>query len=575
MRLHDDDKVARYTSAGWWTDETWDGLLRGQVAARPDHVAVVDPVNKRDLVGMPAARWTWAELDRQVDGLAAVLLAEGVAAGDTIGLQLVNGVELVQAYLALQRIGAVASPFPVAFRAYELEQLGALAGITLLLTSGRIGDRDSAAEARELVDRVPSLQRVLAWGEGLPDGVVSLDDALSAEPDLQPLRAYVAQRSSDPSDCVTLCWTSGTEAVPKGVLRASNDWIAIAKGSVDGAGLGPDDVLLNPFPMVNMAGIGGMLVPWLLTGATLVQHHPFDLPTFLRQVAEERPTYTVAPPALLTMLLANEAVLAKADLSSLRVIGSGSAPLSSWMIHGWKDRFGIDVTNLFGSNEGIALIGEPSTIPDLDQRASYFPRFGGPGLTWGNRAAAGMQTRLVDLHTGAEITSAGQPGELRLTGPTVFSHYLPASAPDAHPFDEQGYFCTGDVFELVADDAGELRFLSYVDRAKDMIIRGGMNISPAEVEGLLADHQAVAEVAVVGVPDDVLGERACAFVVPREGASVTLSQLVEHLRAKRVASYKLPERVVVVDALPRNPLGKVLKRVLREGAARDLVEAGA
>ena len=574
MRLHDDETVARHTSAGWWTTETWDDLLRTQVFARPDELAVVDPVNKPALVGRAPERWTWSELDRQVDALAALLLDEGVTTGDTVGLQLVNSVELVQAYLALHRIGAVASPFPVQFRAYELEQLGALAGITALLTHGQIADRSSAAEALDLVAQIPSLQRVLAWGADLPEGIVDVGGALAQGPDLAHLEQHLAGLAVDANDCVTVCWTSGTESVPKGVLRASNDWIAIAKGSVDGAGLAADDVLLNPFPMVNMAGIGGMLVPWLLTGATLVQHHPFDLPAFLLQVAQERPTYTVAPPALLTMLLANEAVLAQADLSSLRVIGSGSAPLSSGMIRGWKERFGIDITNLFGSNEGIALIGEPATIPDLDQRASYFPRFGAPGLTWANRAAGGMQTRLVDLQTGADVIGAGQPGELRLKGPTVFAHYLPASAPNARPFDDEGYFCTGDVFELVADDAGELRFLSYVDRARDMIIRGGMNISPAEVEGLLQDHEAVAEVALVGVPDEVLGERACAFVVAKEGASVGLDELVAHLHGKRIASYKLPERVVLVDALPRNPLGKVLKRVLREQATGDLVGTG-
>lgn len=575
MRLHDAEKAERYTSAGWWTSETWDDLLRAQVEARADELALVDPANKEALVGAAPVRWTWAELDRHVDELAAVLLEQGVAAGDTVGLQLVNSAELVQSYLALHRIGAIASPFPVAFRSYELSQLGSLAGISALLTHARIIDRDSAAEAAELGRDVPSLQRVMAWGEGLPDGVVDLGAALAAGPDLAALRAHRAGRTTDPNDCVTVCWTSGTESVPKGVLRASTDWIAIAKGSVDGAGLTADDVLLNPFPMVNMAGIGGMLVPWLLTGATLVQHHPFDLLTFLGQIAQERPTYTVAPPALLSMLLANEAVLAQADLSSLRVIGSGSAPLTSWMIRGWKDRFGIDITNLFGSNEGIALIGEPSTIPDLDQRASYFPRFGGPGLEWDNRAAAGMQTRLVDLQNGEEVNGAGQPGELRLKGPTLFSHYLPASAPDSQPFDDQGYFRTGDVFELVADEAGEFRFLSYVDRAKDMIIRGGMNISPAEVEGLLQEHPAVAEVAVVGVPDEVLGERTCAVVVARPDSSVELTDLVEHLRAKRIASYKLPERLEIVDALPRNPLGKVLKRVLREQLVGDLTRAGA
>lgn len=563
MRLHDDARVRAYTEAGWWTQETWESLLRQQVQEQPDAVAVIDPANRADLVGGTPQRWTWSELDAQVDALAAVLLAHGVRADDVVGLQLVNSVELVQSYLALQRIGAIASPFPVAFRAFELTQLCQLAGITAFLTSTRLVDRAGADQVLALRADLPDLRVVLAWGDDVPADAVDLPAALAA-PDLAALQVHVAGREQDPNDCVTLCWTSGTEAVPKGVLRACNDWIAIAKGSVDGAGLSASDVLLNPFPMVNMAGIGGMLVPWLLTGATLVQHHPFDLPTFLGQVAIERPTYTVAPPALLNVLLASEEILAKADLSSLRVIGSGSAPLSAWMIRGWKERFGIDVTNLFGSNEGIALIGEPATIPDLERRASYFPRFGGPGLTWQNRAAHGMQTRLVDLISGEEVTEAQQPGELRVKGPTVFARYLVPPSSGQEPFDEDGYFRTGDVFALVADDDGELRYLAYVDRAKDMIIRGGMNISPAEVEGLLQSKDEIAEVAVVGYPDEVLGERACAFVVPKGDAEVTLADVVDHLRQQDIASYKIPERLSVVAALPRNPLGKVLKRELRE-----------
>ncbi len=135
-----------------------------------------------------------------------------------------------------------------------------------------------------------------------------------------------------------------------------------------------DDVLLNPFPMINMAGINGMLLPWLVMGgATLVQHHPFDAPTFFRQIAVERVTYTIAPPALMWMLLNNEDLLAKIDLSSLTRIGSGSAPLQPAMVRGWQKRFGLSVINFFGSNEGVSLLSSPEDFPDPDIRAQFFP----------------------------------------------------------------------------------------------------------------------------------------------------------------------------------------------------------
>src|SRR5207248_2721422 len=191
--------------------------------------------------------------------------------------------------------------------------------------------------------------------------------------------------------------------------------------------------------------------------------------------------YTVAPPTLLTMLLQRRDVLADADLSSLRVMGSGSAPLPPAMVRGWQER-GIPVINFFGSNEGAALVSDPATIPGPEERARFFPR---PSLP-------GVDVRLVDLESGDDVDQPGRPGELRIAGPTVFAGYLDGTQ---DPFDDTGFFCTGDVFEW-ADEG--LQRLHHVDRAKDIVIRGGMNISAAEVEGLLAGHPKIAEVAVVG-----------------------------------------------------------------------------
>ena len=546
-RLHPQERIERFTAAGWWTDETWDSLLGDQVAQRPDATAVVDAPNRAAFMDGDPARWTWAELDRRVGNLAGSLEAEGIKAGDVVAVQLPNSTELVATLLAIARIGAVASPLPVQFREFELEQLTSLAGAVAHVTATRVLDRPAAEIATKLIPAVGSLRTVLAFGPEPPPGVVPVGGDGGG-------RAFESEtRDLDPAHAVTLCWTSGTESTPKGVPRTHHDWIAIARATVDGVALGPDDVLLNPFPMVNMAGIGGMLLPWLMTGGTLVQHHPFDLPTFLRQVEEERVTYTVAPPALLTMLLGMDELLASADLSSLRIIGSGSAPLSPAMVKGWSDRFGIDVTNFFGSNEGVALLGDPKSIPDPEQRARFFPRAS---------AVPGLETRLVDLDSGEEITDAGVPGELLVAGPTVVAGYLGGVGADA--FLDGGWFRTGDVFELVAAASGTPSLYRFVDRAKDLVIRGGMNISPAEIEGLLGGHPKLAEVAIVGTPHETLGETVTAVAVPRDAADPPqLEELVAHLREKQIASYKLPERIEIVDALPKNPVGKVLKRELR------------
>ncbi|MFD8497602.1 class I adenylate-forming enzyme family protein [Amycolatopsis sp. NPDC059657] len=531
MRCHPEDRVTEYRARGWWSADTIDGLFRARAGEAPARLALVDPPNAADPV-----RWTWRDLDDQVDVLASALLAKGVRAGDVVAVQLPNSAALVRALLAIVRIGAIVTPFPVSYRDHEIGPMCRRTGAAGLITSEALADQASRACAD-----VPSVRFVLTRVEDEPSGPVPVHEA-------------------DVNDCVTICWTSGTEAEPKAVPRCHGDWLAIAEGTRFAAGLSADDVLLSPFPLTNMAGIGGMLLPWLMAGGVFVPHQPFDLAVFLQQIAEERATYTVAPPALLTMLLHNEKILSTVDISSLRQIGSGSAPLSPWMVRTWSERHGIDIINFFGSNEGIPLISDPRDIPDPEQRASYFPHYASE-VRWSTPVADRTSVRLHDVVTGERVTEPGIPGELRLAGPTVFAGYL-TDGPglDQSAFDEDGYYRTGDVFEI---DGERHEFLKHVDRVKDLVIRGGMNISPAEVEGLLAAHPDVADVAIIGVPDEVLGERACAVVVAGQRRP-DLAELVEFLRESRIASFKLPERLEFVDELPRNPVGKILKRRLRE-----------
>jgi acyl-CoA synthetase (AMP-forming)/AMP-acid ligase II len=235
------------------------------------------------------------------------------------------------------------------------------------------------------------------------------------------------------------------------------------------------------------------------------------------------------------------------------------------MIARWERDHGVEVLNFFGSNEGTALFGDPDTVPDPEQRGRCFPRYGLADFPYRASLARATRTRLVDLADGTEVTGPGRPGELRITGPSVFAGYWGRSADGdgvRDGFDEDGWYRTGDVFEVPADQP---HCYVLVDRAKDLIIRGGYNISAVELEGLVTGDPAVAEVAAVAVPDDRLGERVCLVVVPRDPAAPpTLEQLVDRLRAAGVARFKWPERLEVVSELPRNPIGKVLKRELRD-----------
>jgi acyl-CoA synthetase (AMP-forming)/AMP-acid ligase II len=547
--------VARaHLADGGWTGDTFDGLFSRRVAEHPDRLALVDPPNTDELIGRAEERLSWRELDDRVTDLAATLLRLGVRAGDVVAVQLPNCSALVCTFLAVVRIGAIVTPFPMAYREHEMRPMCARTGASVAITG-------TASTERAVRAGVPT---VLCWAGGSPPaGALAYRPGEIGDAQLAEMEQHRARHRAEPNDCVTICWTSGTEAQPKAVPRCHGDWLVIAAATRHSAGLGPDDVLLSPFPMTNMAGISGMFLPWLAGGGVFAPHHPFDLPVFLHQLARERATYTVAPPALLVTLLRNERLLAQVDLSALRLIGTGSAPLSPWVVRAWADRHGVEIINFFGSNEGVGLAGDPADVPDPELRATHFPNYSAAASNWSTPLAGHVAVRLVDAATGTEITEPGGRGELRISGPNVFAGYLGAdlTAPlDRSAFDDRGYFRSGDIFELAGEDG---RYLRYVDRLKDLVIRGGMNIAPAELEGLLVEHPLVGEVAVIGLPDEVLGERVCAVVVPAPGGEPTLEELVAWLRDQHLASYKLPERLALVDTLPRNPLGKVLKRDLR------------
>ncbi len=553
-----EERIRSFTERGWWTDETLDDLLRQAVAAHPERTALVDPPNRPDLCGGKAQRLSYRDLGRHVDAWAQVLRQQGVTAGDIVVAQMPNISEFVLIYLAVARIGAVISPLPVQYGAHELRMVSQALPAKAYVGVTRLNGQPFGMQA--FADGVAFPQH-LFLGEETPEGAVPLDEAFAnALSDSKPQ----AGSTADANDVYTICWTSGTTGTPKGVPRTYNQWAAISWATYDAAGLRDGDVLLNPFPFVNMASIGGFLFNWLRCTATLVLHHPLDLPVFLGQIASEGTTFTIAPPALLNMLLKQEGLLENVDLSRLRAIGSGSAPLSPWMVKGFAEQHGIDIVNLFGSNEGISLAAGPREISDPEQRAVLFPRFGVSGLEWSNRVATMIETRLVDLETGAEIRDKDAPGELQIRGATVFDGYLAEAGEEpGDTFAEHGWFRTGDLFEI-AGEGDPPAFYRFVGRCKDIIVRGGYNISPDELDALLASHPQLAEAACVGFPDEILGEKVCVFAVPKADAEVTLADVTQFLEQQGLARFKLPERLEVTAHLPRNALGKVVRGELRQ-----------
>jgi acyl-CoA synthetase (AMP-forming)/AMP-acid ligase II len=547
-------RIAELTQQGLWGNDTLHSLLHAQVIRAPDQLAVADQPNRQELTGDPPVRLTFHQLDAASDTLAANLLARGIGADDRIMVQLPNISELVVCYYALSKLGAIISPVPVQYGSHELVSLAAALEADALISINDFRGADLAEQASTALPDIP----ILAFGRELslqPDSV----DAGAREAFAQARREI----KDDANSIITVCWTSGTTGTPKGVPRSHNMWLATARTSADAGGYRAGERLLNPFPLVNMAAVGGFLYASAMLGCALILHHPLDPPLFLKQMQDEKINFTIAPPALLNQLARSPELWQQFDFSALRAVGSGSAPLSPDMIATVEADYGKPVINYYGSNEGISLFSTPDTATAAAVRASMFPRFGVAGMPFKGITHETVRSKVIDPESGEDITSPGIPGELCFAGATVFDGYLGDTAEDV--FTADGFFRTGDLVEICGEPPNYYRI---VGRCKDIINRGGMKISPSEIDTLLEGYPGLAEAAVCAYPDDKLGEKICACVLPLPDTNApSLEGICEYLLQRGIAKFKLPERIEAMSALPRNPMNKVVRSVLQEAVS--------
>jgi cyclohexanecarboxylate-CoA ligase len=589
--LDDPKTIERWREAGWWGTTTIDDLFRACVVARRDQPALVDAPNRTKFAPGAPRQLTFAEADALSEGFAATLFAAGVRNDDVVVVQLPNIVEIVIAFLACARLGAIVSPIMLAYGERDVRRIvrhlrpaafltlaswkeGAPAKVAARIAADLAADvaanvaTDVSAETSAKGGRTAPARPpvVLALGDAPIPGVVTAPALEQFPGDPAALRAYLATLAIDANDIVTMHWTSGTTGEPKCVPRSHNQWHGTGHACTDGGMLEAGERILAPMQMVHTAGYSGMFMPWLETQGLLAMHQPFDMGLFLDQIEQLRINHTVAAPAMLNALLKSNALDGR-DVSSVRSFLCGSAPLDPWMIEGYRERYGIEVVNAYGSTEGMTFMCGPTMTADPHRRARYFPRLRGAatdtgGEDWKYRIAAVVETRLVDPATGAEIDAPRQPGELVFRSPALFPGYWTETHEvDRCDFDAEGYFRSGELFEI-AGEGEDSRFYHYIDRLKDVINRGGLKIPVGELEAAIQSHPAVAEAVAIGYPDEKLGERICAVVALRAGETLALPQLVAHLEALQIARYMRPERLEIVAALPRNATGKVLKREL-------------
>jgi acyl-CoA synthetase (AMP-forming)/AMP-acid ligase II len=566
MILHDAATIARYQAAGWWGQDPVDSRFRANVAAAPSQIALIDAPNRAGFAPGVAKQLSYAETDAAVDRLAAVLLAAGVRKDMIVVAQLPNCVEIIIAYLACARIGAIVSPMLLAYGERDVRRILCHLRPAAILTLATFKDSHPAAAAARIVREEALETLVFALGDVAGEGFRSLGDLTCGPLNRVGLDAYLATLLVDANEVSSLHWSSGTSGEPKCVPQTHNSWRANGGAVVDAGQIPIGARFLAPMHIVHTAGHAGFFMPWLEVCGTLALHHPFDMALYVSQLEDLRITHTVAAPAMLNALLRSN-VLDNHDLSALDVILCGSAPLDPWMIQGFRDRYAIEIVNIFGSTEGITMLSGPTITNDPERRARYFPRFQNAAVrlvtneSWDIRIAAVTETGLCD-ENGSAISAANTPGEFICRSPAVFpGYYTAAGTLDRRDFDADGFFRTGEIFEI-AGDGEDMDYYHYIDRLKDVINRGGQKIPVGELEAAIQSHPAIGEACAIAVRDERLGERVCAVIVPLNGETVTLAGLVAYLRGEGISTFMLPEQLALVDVLPRNPTGKILKRVL-------------
>ncbi|OBA76854.1 long-chain fatty acid--CoA ligase [Mycolicibacterium elephantis] len=493
-------------------------LARAHGAGRPDAVALI--CGERTI--------TFAELDARSSQAAQAFRAAGVGRGDRVAFVEKNGAEFFEVLCGLAKLGAIAVPVNWRLTAQEMAHIIADAGARAVVVGEEFfGHLDA------IVDELPDVHTVVAIGEH--GRWPAFDDWLSPHPAKDP----GATTGSD--DAAVMMYTSGTTGAPKGVVLSNANFVAKTVGCAETWQFSADAVSLAVMPLFHMAGTGWALVG-LYVGCPTVVLRDVDPHAILAAITGHRVTNMLLVPAVIQRLLATPGV-DSADLSSLRVIVYGASPVADDVVVKALERFRCDLIQVYGMTETTG------SVTQLNHRVAEPLRSCGKPYPW-------VELRVVDPD--GHDAAPGAVGEVWTRSAQNMLGYWNNPEATAATVTPDGWLKTGDVGYL--DDAG---YLYLYDRIKDMIVSGGENVYPAEVENVLMDHPQVADVAVIGVPDDTWGEAVKAIVVPASEAALNPAELLGFAR-ERLAGFKLPKSVDFAAELPRNPSGKLLKRRLRE-----------
>lgn len=539
------EEAASYRRHGWWRDRTVIDDFRAAAALRPDHAAIVGFHPELGPAALPEVL-TYRLLARMVDQVATGLLRLGVRPGDVVSYQLPNWWQFPALTFACARIGAVANPILPILRRREVAHILAATGSRVCVAPVAFRGFDHGDMLLSLARELPALHHVVVIGPA-PAGAASFEEVLLVDQPDDPAALDRLAPSAD--DIAQVQFTSGTTGEPKGVLHSHNTLWAGVRAVSEPLHLGADDVVLMASTMAHQTGyLYGCLMP-LAAGMKVVYLDVWDGDTMVRLAVDEAATWTMgATPFVLDAVAAQQA--RPRPLRSLATFACAGAPIPPHLVDAAATHLSTRLVSIWGMTEnGAVTIVHPEDPPETAASTDGRP------VPW-------MQVRVVDDEDTPVAT--GTVGRLQVRGAAQCLGYLGALELYQSQLHD-GWFDTGDLARL--DTAGGLRITG---RAKDIVIRGGENIPVVEVEALLYRHPKVAEVAVVGVPDERLGERACAVVVAA-GEQPTLHELTDHLDQAGMARHFWPELLVVVDELPKTASGKIQKFRIRQRLAQTPV----
>ncbi|HBE5307982.1 medium-chain fatty-acid--CoA ligase [Escherichia coli] len=533
-----EQRRAAYRQQGLWGDASLADYWQQTARAMPDKIAVVDN---------HGASYTYSALDHAASCLANWMLAKGIESGDRIAFQLPGWCEFTVIYLACLKIGAVSVPLLPSWREAELVWVLNKCQAKMFFAPTLFKQTRPVDLILPLQNQLPQLQQIVGVDKLAPaTSSLSLSQIIA---DNTPLTTAITTHGDE---LAAVLFTSGTEGLPKGVMLTHNNILASERAYCARLNLTWQDVFMMPAPLGHATGfLHGVTAPFLI-GARSVLLDIFTPDACLALLEQQRCTCMLGATPFVYDLL-NLLEKQPADLSALRFFLCGGTTIPKKVARECQQR-GIKLLSVYGSTES-----SPHAVVNLDDPLSRFMHTDG-------YAAAGVEIKVVD--DARKTLPPGCEGEEASRGPNVFMGYFDEPELTARALDEEGWYYSGDLCRM--DEAG---YIKITGRKKDIIVRGGENISSREVEDILLQHPKIHDACVVAMPDERLGERSCAYVVLKvPHHSLSLEEVVAFFSRKRVAKYKYPEHIVVIEKLPRTASGKIQKFLLRKDIMRRLTQ---